>query len=82
VLIAVGSVAFFYTNGKGKNEETPANSYAVDTVESDDTADSHNVDAGDADTEDRNVNGRMGQRTGMSTIRMEKQRNKSSMTGG
>jgi len=46
-----------YTNGKGKNEETPANSYAVDTVESDDTADSHNVDAGDADTEDRNVNG-------------------------
>ncbi|ADU75574.1 D-Ala-D-Ala carboxypeptidase [Acetivibrio thermocellus AD2] len=57
VLIAVGSVAFFYTNGKGKNEETPANSYAVDTVESDDTADSHNVDAGDADTEDRNVNG-------------------------
>jgi len=25
VLIAVGSVAFFYTNGKGKNEETPAN---------------------------------------------------------
>jgi len=26
-------------------------------VESDDTADSHNVDAGDADTEDRNVNG-------------------------
>jgi len=67
---------------KAKTKKTPANSYAVDTVESDDTADSHNVDAAMRTQRTEMSMGRMGQRTGMSTIRMEKQRTKSSMTGG